>query len=344
MGELFKKIGWCWRRGKKIYNYVSLCAYTYTLCVCTYTLLCLSRSQPTQNWKSKRAPTRDKIYLLPWDRIEPINHFLNWFTLPKTRFSVHICVCISLQTHEFLILVCLRKPAGVISEATRPRWTSSTVPCLPPRAGRLQAAACTPKPRKPEMLSASFHLHAILSSGWGDAVGVSPCSRGVCCRTAVPQHTGWASPSVAGGEGLHQGPGEVLQSFSSHRDMATSLNASWSLSSQPWPLLLPRAISAVALLPRSTSYPKITPAPPSASSALCRGLPASSVGGTFMWSHGNWSGFKHKRWITWFAFFPIWGSLARGGQSWNPKPLCAYLLYDPVGCSVYSNPASIWIR
>lgn len=41
---------------------------------------------------------------------------------------------------------------------------------------------------------------------------------------------------------------------------------------------------------------------------------------------------------------PLPGSQARGEESWNSKPLCAYLLYDPVGCSVYSNPASIWIR
>lgn len=50
VGELYKKAGWCSRRGEKKCNYVCLCAYTYISCVCTCTLVCLSRSQPLQNW------------------------------------------------------------------------------------------------------------------------------------------------------------------------------------------------------------------------------------------------------------------------------------------------------
>lgn len=158
------------------------------------------------------------------------------------------------------------------------RWASSMVLCLPPRAGRLQAAACMHKPRRPEMLSASFCLHSVLSSRWGDATGVTLCSRGVCCGTAVPQHTGWASACVGGGEELNPDPSEVLQSSSTHQEAATSLNASRLLCSQPWSLLLPRAIWAVALLAWSTGYPRSTCASPAAS-ALCRGLPACSAGG-----------------------------------------------------------------
>lgn len=72
--------------------------------------------------------------------------------------------------------------------------------------------------------------------------------------------------------------------------------------------------------------------------------PTHTMWGACTWPPRNRSGFRHKGRITWFAFFPIWGYWARRGESWNPKPLCAYLFYDPVGCSVYSNPASIWIR
>lgn len=83
-----------------------------------------------------------------------------------------------------------RKLAEVISEATQLWWASSTVLYLPPWAGRLQAAACMHKPHGLEMLSASFYLHAVLSSHPGDAAGVSLSSRGVCCGTALPQHVG----------------------------------------------------------------------------------------------------------------------------------------------------------
>lgn len=61
---------------------------------------------------------------------------------------------------------------------------------------------------------------------------------------------------MGGGEGLNQGPDEILQSSYAHWEAATSLNASRLLCSQSSSLFLPRAILAVALLAQSSGYPK----------------------------------------------------------------------------------------
>lgn len=65
IGELFKKIGWCWRRGKKS---LKLCVFlsVYIHFVCVYIHLHVSvQVTAFANLKSKTTPTWDRIYLCP---------------------------------------------------------------------------------------------------------------------------------------------------------------------------------------------------------------------------------------------------------------------------------------
>lgn len=83
----------------------------------------------------------------------------------------------------------------MISGAPRAQGASRIVPSLPPC---LQAAACSPKPRWPEMLSIPFPSARRPLVPLGRCRGCQPVQLGVRCGTAVPQLGGTPSTSPRG--------------------------------------------------------------------------------------------------------------------------------------------------
>lgn len=254
--------------GDKKHNYVCLCAHTYILCVCTCTLVCLSRSQPSQNWCLRGLLHETGSASCPEAE-------LNLLTIFQTDSNCR-------KPCSLLVFACALLYEGTnfkFCSVLEMIWGDFGVPLSP---GEHQSSPVAPSPGSICPDPAARRCFRAFSRA-GRCPGCSPGS-GWALRGGWAAFPAWASISrPARGQPLSRGPCCLLQSSS-------TLNASRLRCSQP-ALPLPTAIWAVP-------KPLVSPEP-----VPCPGTTAQ----TFMGCPGNRAGFKHKRSITWFAFPPFQG-------------------------------------